>query len=166
MILRWLIDSNTNLESNLTLHNQLYSPIRRTSISVKAGLEMIKCIPYNYALLYICCICTQHRTLLLSTSLKIAQVNRKCIRPNKPCPLSASSESTLFTLTTFFDFFQNPASDRFLPAIMQAFAKADSKSLHPHWLTLLPAQTPSPSRAVYAPTLADLMLYDTHDQVP
>lgn len=51
------------------------------------------------------------------------------------------------------------------PPCMQAIAKADPKSLHPHWLTLLPAQAPSPSRASYAATLADVMLYDPHEQV-
>ena len=48
----------------------------------------------------------------------------------------------------------------------QAIAKSDSKALHPQWLVLLPAQAPSPSRAAYAPTLADVMLYDPHEQVP
>ena len=51
------------------------------------------------------------------------------------------------------------------PPYLQAVARAEPKALHPHWLTLLPAQTPSPSRASFAPTLADIMLYDPNAEV-
>ena len=47
---------------------------------------------------------------------------------------------------------------------MQAAAHADAKALQPFWPTLLPVQAPSPSRAAFAPTLADVLLYDPHPQ--
>jgi len=157
---------NTHLESNTGVHNQIYMPIRRIIILVKAGLEMSKCIPCNSSSL--------HKDY---PELHFYQHHQKlCMETesvyNKPWPLSASSDQALQALKALRSLW--PRTVFFLPTLQatnssrsttQAFAKADSKALHPHWLTLLPAQTPSPSRAVYAPTLADLMLYDTHDQV-
>ncbi len=85
-----------------------------------------------------------------------------------PCQCAASHPTPTFVVGYLIRLLSAPKCRHLTKfksfAGVQAAAHADAKALQPFWPTVLPVQTPSPSRAAFAPTLADVLLYDPHAQ--